>query len=334
MHAGEAGTLVGPNRGLHRRGDAAGTRSHPGDLSRDRRLSAAVPGVRNSQAPRNFAAALGRRKKRPCDAAASEVIARPTCADRRAWPLAGLLRLRRARPFPIDICRDCYASWRRRAAARGRGGKYRRRRHTRRRAPSPWRVRRTHRAARVQPPAPAKTGTALVRLLRLIDRKPSSIRRSAASGASASPSSSTAIASSGTVRFGKLAGHFEERRRERRPTRRGPAQSVKRLVASSGRGIGCRQQGFDRRTVAAARGPLQGQDRLVGAVLHQQRAAKDFRRQHVAPVRLQHAFGKALGFIGALHPQRKNCAFEHRIAGTRPFWDEGTWRALRHRPRH
>ena len=65
------------------------------DLSRDRRLPAAVPGVKTQvfSPRRNFATALGRRKKRPCEAAASDVIAGPaicgaprTAARRLASP--------------------------------------------------------------------------------------------------------------------------------------------------------------------------------------------------------------------------------------------------------
>jgi hypothetical protein len=59
---------------------------------------------------------------------------------------------------------------------------------------------------------------------------------------------------------------------------------VETAVAAPGRGQCRGKQGFDRRMIAAPRGPLQRNDRLVGAVLHQQRASENFRRQGIAPV--------------------------------------------------
>src|SRR3954453_22750461 len=79
MHGSEAGKLGGAHRADDQGGDATGARSLKRDLPRDRRLSAAVPGIKRQvfSPRRNFATALGRKKKRPCEGAASEGNASP-----------------------------------------------------------------------------------------------------------------------------------------------------------------------------------------------------------------------------------------------------------------
>ena len=69
--------------------------------------------------------------------------------------------------------------------------------------------------------------------------------------------------------FAKLTGIFDKGRRKRRSPRHGPAQPVKRLVAPPDGGQCDGQQGLDLRIVTATRRPLQRDNRLVGAVLHQ-----------------------------------------------------------------
>jgi hypothetical protein len=101
--------------------------------------------------------------------------------------------------------------------------------------------------------------------------------------------------------FCQLAGMFPESRRERRPPRRGLAQSVKRLVAAPCGGKCRGKQGFDGRITAAARRPLQRRDRLAGAVLHHQRSTENRRRDNVTPVGLQDIGGDPLSLIRPLH---------------------------------
>jgi hypothetical protein len=60
-------------------------------------------------------------------------------------------------------------------------------------------------------------------------------------------------------------------------------------------------------------------DRLLGAVLHQERPSENIGCDDIAAVRLQHIGGEALRLLKALHPERKNRSFKRRIAGARPF---------------
>jgi hypothetical protein len=94
---------------------------------------------------------------------------------------------------------------------------------------------------------------------------------------------------------------------------------VNGLVVPPGRGQYRGKQGFNQRFIAAPRRPLQGIDRLNGAVLHQERASENLRCADIAPVRLQDIRGEALCLIEALHPERKNRFFKRWIAGARPF---------------